>query len=386
MSEDEFPFTFSVPEQAFKRTFKSAADAKLFFSEEQQKYLRLTEKISTQPFLNILKYSSPTLDQVAASIDANSKPAQIWNAYNTFQPILMSGKFGAKAVALSEEDTNRVPGYLWAARSTFATEPAPRLQNPTWSPTISSILAGGLTEVLNTNPKRSAQNAQYEQIIETALDTHERLEIQLGEAKETSDDATEILNDFKIQSQNEIKALRDMLAKTLVDEAKKTSDLEEEVRKRLLLEAPTKYWTEKEARHNRVAIGFSVLFVVIVGAGVYWLTHGGITTVTTAATALGLKEGIGALIPLAFITVPTLAVAWLLRHVSRIIIQNLSLAADAGLRGTIALTYSALTHKGETNAGELALALQALFRPIDGSEHAEVAPPNLTDIMRFDKQ
>ena len=100
---------------------------------------------------------------------------------------------------------------------------------------------------------------------------------------------------------------------------------------------------------------------------------------------VGDRQDIGllALVPLAFVTMPSLALAWLLRHVSRVIVQNIALAADASLRGTIATTYSALTIDRETSQAELAIALQALFRPVDGSDHAEISPPNLQEIIEL---
>jgi hypothetical protein len=89
------------------------------------------------------------------------------------------------------------------------------------------------------------------------------------------------------------------------------------------------------------------------------------------------------LVPIAFITIPALAFAWVLRHLSRIIIQNLSLEADARLRGTITMTFKALAADRTMNDAELAIALQALFRPIDGKDHSEIAPPSLGDILKL---
>ncbi len=63
--------------------------------------------------------------------------------------------------------------------------------------------------------------------------------------------------------------------------------------------------------------------------------------------------------------------------------QNLSLQADARLRGATARTYLALTAKERPSEAQLAIALQALSRPLDGSEHAEVAPPNLAEIFKL---
>jgi len=164
------------------------------------------------------------------------------------------------------------------------------------------------------------------------------------------------------------------------------NDLEEKTKTRIILEAPTKYWSDKANGHRTTAIAFGLVFLAALAAGTYWLTHHGVSLVADAHKQIvgdRQEAGLLALVPLAFITLPTLAFAWLLRHVSRIIVQNISLGADARLRGTIATTYGALTHDRPANPAELAIALQALFRPIDGSAHSEIAPPNIQEIMEM---
>src|SRR5690606_6190088 len=97
--------------------------------------------------------------------------------------------------------------------------------------------------------------------------------------------------------------------------------------------------------------------------GVIWLVKYGATFTEEAVSRIigdRVSAGLEVFLPLAFITLPALAVAWFLRHVSRVIIQNMSLAADAQLRGTIATTYRALVSEKQASDGELAITLQAL--------------------------
>jgi hypothetical protein len=106
--------------------------------------------------------------------------------------------------------------------------------------------------------------------------------------------------------------------------------------------------------------------------------HHGVTLVADAyQTIVGDRETPGplALAPLAFITLPKLGLAWGLRHMSRIVLQSPTRRADAQLCGTIANPYTALISQNQSTPAELAIALNALFRPIDDSGHAEIALP-----------
>jgi hypothetical protein len=165
--------------------------------------------------------------------------------------------------------------------------------------------------------------------------------------------------------------------------------LTEKLKADIVIQAPTTYWRAKAKSHYKVAAAAGTLFLVVIASGLYWLAFYSVDFVAEASSRLMSEEtspSIGLLIPVVFITIPALAVGWLLRHVSRLIIQSLSLAADAGLRGTIATTYRALSNDRTASEAEVALVLQALFRPIDGSGHAEIAPPSLAEVLNMGKQ
>ena len=117
----------------------------------------------------------------------------------------------------------------------------------------------------------------------------------------------------------------------------------------------------------------------------FWFLENGISIYNQGFDRLIETEqtGLITMIPILKFAIPVLAIAWILRHLSRIIIENLHLMEDAKLRSTIAETYLAINRNQEVSETEKAIVLNALFRPIDGSSHSEIAPPNLEEILRL---
>jgi hypothetical protein len=87
---------------------------------------------------------------------------------------------------------------------------------------------------------------------------------------------------------------------------------------------------------------------------------------------------------IALLLIPTLAVAWIIRVVVKVTLQNLSLAQDARQRHTQILTY--LRMLGDANHPisdkERILALSAIFRPLSGQGMDDVNPPTVADLLR----
>lgn len=166
---------------------------------------------------------------------------------------------------------------------------------------------------------------------------------------------------------------------------KKFDDIENDFERKLRIEAPKTYWSQKAARHIRgFWVSFSV-FCAIIAGGMFWFLENGISIYNQGFDRLIETEqtGLITMIPILKFAIPVLAIAWILRHLSRIIIENLHLMEDAKLRSTIAETYLAINRNQEVSETEKAIILNALFRPIDGSSHSEIAPPNLEEILRL---
>jgi hypothetical protein len=86
----------------------------------------------------------------------------------------------------------------------------------------------------------------------------------------------------------------------------------------------------------------------------------------------------------ALLVVPTLAVAWFLRFLGRLAIQNFSLANDASQRHAQIQTYLRLLGdpKKPISEQERILALAALFRPLPGQGADDVSPPTVVDLLK----
>jgi hypothetical protein len=161
--------------------------------------------------------------------------------------------------------------------------------------------------------------------------------------------------------------------------------LEELFLKKLKLEAPTQYWEDKARKHRITAWISSSVFaiIIIISLCVFIKIVWPSMNDTISELAKHKTTGLAALLPISLFLIPTLSIAWILRHISRFIIQNFSLSEDADVRRNIALTFLAITKDKENVDAEMALVLQALFRPLDGSGHAEIPPPQLDEVIKM---
>ena len=145
----------------------------------------------------------------------------------------------------------------------------------------------------------------------------------------------------------------------------------------------------KAKSHRFIAWIMSGAFITILVGGLGLLIQFGWPSIiarTNEIVGTGGVTGFEIFLPLALLVVPTLAAAWLLRHISRLVIQNFALAEDADLRSTIAVTFLSITKDKENVDAEMAILLQALFRPTDGAGHAEIPPPQLDELLRIIKK
>lgn len=387
-----YPARFNVPNQRWSKTFRTQEELHKFLTSEithwaeqnQPRHfplpggpagLQFLDPLTTRIFQDALN-TGPQLEEALKIVEERGA-------------ILSEGLYGRLLSKLKAEKPNLYPGAVASIAVNLGPSNAwpdqgGRQQFP-WA-----VWLSGLGAVLEMMPSKAtkAEADQLEGVISTALahrDETEEMKHNFGLWRDkTQKEIGEEINTFRQSTDESFKSVRGQLAQALSDSNARTLELEEKVRKRLILEAPTTYWSRKANTHIAVASVFGVIFLCALAGGIFWLTHNGVELIGEAHDRIvGTVQdpGLLALVPLAFLTLPTLAFAWLLRHVSRVIVQNLTLSADARLRGTIATTYSALTIDQEASPTELAIVLNALFRPVDGSSHSEIAPPSLSDIM-----
>ncbi|UNK36602.1 DUF6161 domain-containing protein [Shinella sp. H4-D48] len=396
---DGFPITLKAPSQRFSKRFNSEEEVRRWLQSE----IAWWEERGAQtlnPYFPDARHQLQFLPLLTTNIlqeAMRETPGRSALEFVESRGVVISqGRQGILLSKIYDEQPQLYPGALMCLSASVLNLKVGNLAAHLINLHIpSSVLMSGLGAVLTAvaeDRTSTAERKMFDELVartQMAAEESESQRIQIDELYEFSKNRFDLEHDAQIQvGEKTADHFRAMLQSELDFSKARVAELEEQVRDRLVLEAPTKYWTEKAKSHRTTAIWFGVIFVLALAGGVYWLTHWGVGLVSEAyQTIVGEREnpGLLALVPLAFITLPTLAFAWLLRHVSRIIVQNLSLQADAQLRGTIATTYSALVHEQSGTTPELAIALNALFRPVDGSGHAEIAPPNVKDIIEMGK-
>jgi hypothetical protein len=87
------------------------------------------------------------------------------------------------------------------------------------------------------------------------------------------------------------------------------------------------------------------------------------------------------------VILPTLAIAWLLRLISRQYITQMALQEDARLRRVLIHTFLSLQRNpdAEMNEKERAHMLEAIFRPLPTTPNGDVNQPSFADIAKLPK-
>ncbi|PLX38051.1 MAG: hypothetical protein C0606_07355 [Hyphomicrobiales bacterium] len=88
---------------------------------------------------------------------------------------------------------------------------------------------------------------------------------------------------------------------------------------------------------------------------------------------------------LAFVSVPLIAIFWLVRVLFRLCLRSLAMMDDAEHRRVMLDTYLFLTSEGKVTEEERPFVLQALFRPVPGTDGQDIAPPSITDVIQATK-
>ena len=171
----------------------------------------------------------------------------------------------------------------------------------------------------------------------------------------------------------------------------------------LRAEAPVNYWRTKARTHTRIGVLMTILFVFgAVAAAFYGYNVGSEFNDSIRILAESGAIGGGTPItgdadepkfePLSFtgimfskflvLLVPGFFAVWFMRIVLKIALTNLGLADDARHRVTMVETFlSLMQHSDHVDDADRILMLQALFKPIPGSNDEEATPPNWFDVM-----
>ncbi|MBN8243965.1 hypothetical protein JF546_13165 [Nitratireductor aquimarinus] len=397
--DGSLPVRLLLEKQRFRKTFRTLDEVEAFLRDEASFWTSVTQHLSknsinqmlSATYSNITKVAERSLSRFLGNRTDRTAITEL-EQLEKGHAIISTGLYGSQIAKCVAENPMAVPGLVFAIHATLNFHNSPPIPNAHTAVNHQDIasLSAGLIELAGAKIKGKHQRDIHEGLIDELQHAREefeseRLEFQSWKNRHTALSEGE-LEKFKSDATGQLSEMNGSLSTCLSESQGRIAELEQQVRDRLVLEAPTTYWRNKARNHYVAAGSFGVLFIVVLGVGIYWLLAHGLELVAAATAELVRAQPdatLSLLVPLVFITLPALAAAWVLRHISRVVVQNLSLAADASLRGTIATTYSALTFEKDATDAQLALALQALFRPVDGNSHAEIAPPNIQDVLEL---
>ena len=157
--------------------------------------------------------------------------------------------------------------------------------------------------------------------------------------------------------------------------------LRDEVKEFVKIESSITLWRTKANWHTAAYVTLGVIFgLALIGiAGLFLTGH-----VTGFINEIAKIPADHQFLGIAILAIPTLAIAWLLRFIARLAIQNLALAHDARQRHAQITTYLKLLGDPQKpiSENERILALAALFRPLPGQGPEDVNPPTIADLLK----
>jgi hypothetical protein len=418
-ADGAFPITLKVKSQGLTRKFFNAKEATAFFEEQDVFW---TELSGTAGASNSWTsnghgiYGAAALEvarRVNQNVRQNGSPATIIGSLEELANNV--GTFaGSSRAKFLERIAAEVPDGLPYLPIIFGMVDGSQRVSRLPSPSINAydVIAMGAA-IVRYFEDRGKTEPQRQQLQEMIASVEETLQATRGEVAKFSDwsgNASDAVDKLKEQTEKTTKDQTDFfrqhlqrhldaIDKRLQDvtaqfEAFRQASEEEiagfkqKVRQDVLNEVPTTFWNRKANWHYGTAALFGALFVGAVGIGIWWVDAQALDLIAagyTKLSAAGANPNVVALAPIALLSIPALGFAWVLRHISRLITQNVALGADSRLRGTITSTFRALASDRAMTDAELALVLQALFRPIDGKDHTEIAPPSISEILKMDK-
>lgn len=419
-TSNDFPGRLDVPAQGLRRTFRNGSEVRDFLATETQFWTDLVGRAQGPGFNsnsgNFVRLAGQDAAHAALRATGNGELSGP-NAAAALQSMVNAGalfsvgkpgRLLARAAREAPVATPQVAIGLAVALSPSIMQNMPNHHAVTFD--VVAAMAGLSALNRPAAAEREAIDSLLAEItsLKADLETAKREFLQWREAegrlwdnavadltqsnKLAIDGATKQIAGFVKRSDHSmaksIGNATQVVDEFLRDSNEKTETFKKKVRQDVVHEVPTTFWNKKANGHRNVAAGAAVAFLLVAVVGVVILSTQGVPLVAAAFHTIGggqSESALLALVPLAFITIPALAFAWVLRHISRVLVQNLSLGADARLRGTITSTFRALAADRAMSEAELAIALQALFRPIEAKDHAEISPPNLADLLKLDK-
>jgi len=140
-------------------------------------------------------------------------------------------------------------------------------------------------------------------------------------------------------------------------------------------------WSKKEYVHKIISrIGLAIIVSMLFAFPILVMYH----WPSIKIEYLELVKQSGGLLTVPLFVVPVLALAWALRIINKVVMNEFVLADDASQRTALLKTYYMLVgdEDAKMQQGDRLLVLNALFRPLPGHQNEEISPPNFSDLLK----
>ena len=376
--ESEWPIRIEVLEQGIDLTLKNSNLAKKWVKEQQEFWSKIAQALGNQFVLN--------RKQV--------------NTSQAIQPIILifSKLEGEISNGTVHENSKTLIDILSAARNmqlVLAGGTIERYFLEAMTENITDLIS--LVVVWNHRWMKNLPISGDLNFADTIIRSHPATQLlahlhQLGNAFDAISDSNALAKETVELISRKKEEFEGNLASWQMEMAN-TKSVYEEFKK---LEQPAKYWARRKMwGYGFAVVAFAMFLVVIVGAGYIANKH--------AADLFAFAQGAFAVDPtqsanqeqkpivdqfawlrsFIFFAVPIAAISWTLKHISRVFVQSLAVANDAGLRKALVFTYLSIHRNvGQLDKEDRRLILNALFRPGPDEPRDEGVPLALIEAFR----
>jgi hypothetical protein len=177
------------------------------------------------------------------------------------------------------------------------------------------------------------------------------------------------------------KQLRDTVNQFLSDEREKLSAFKQSLSEEVKLRSASKLWSDRARWHRSVAIISLIAFIGILCLALWYIGSHFKQIVELLPRD---KDNHVEYVSIALLAIPAIGIGWGLKVLARFIQNNSILGDDSRQRQAMTRTYLALVadkDSGVTEKDRLVM-LNAIFRPLPGTQVDEVAPPTILDLMK----
>ncbi|MCP9627366.1 DUF6161 domain-containing protein [Rhodopseudomonas palustris] len=175
--------------------------------------------------------------------------------------------------------------------------------------------------------------------------------------------------------------LREDVSKSISDGQEQLAAYKQSLSEEVKLRSASALWSERAFWHRATAMMALAAFFGLICGSLWYLADHFNSLVNLLPRD---KDGHVEYVSIALLAIPAIGVGWLLRVLARFVQSNSILGDDSRQRQAMIRTYLALVADKDAQVTEKdrLVMLNAIFRPLPGTQIDEVAPPTILDLLK----